>query len=232
MHGLTLPYLGHGHDPESPRSGWRRRFSVTIPALGVFVVTLKLLGADISFSQGDGALFIDENGNVKISGEVEGVSFQGLGTVPIGGIIMWSGKNPPEGWALCDGETKNGLQTPDLRGRFIVGYSADPNEPDYNDPGDLSESGTQAGKDGGLKEVKLTTEQMPLHDHGFVNHYIYPFIPDKKVKFTSLRNTVLGSPAHTAKDNRSGHMHGQQGGDQPHENRPPFYVLAFIMRVQ
>jgi len=38
-------------------------------------------------------------------------------TVPTGGIIMWSGADVPEGWALCDGTDG----TPDLRNRFVVG---------------------------------------------------------------------------------------------------------------
>src|SRR5262249_34779064 len=46
----------------------------------------------------------------------------GQGAVPVGAIMMWSGdvKSLPKGWVLCDG----GNETPDLRGRFIVGYSA------------------------------------------------------------------------------------------------------------
>ncbi len=38
-------------------------------------------------------------------------------TVPTGGIIMWSGAEVPEGWALCDGTDG----TPDLQNRFVVG---------------------------------------------------------------------------------------------------------------
>jgi hypothetical protein len=50
-------------------------------------------------------------------------AFVGDGTIPVGGIIMWSGAiaNIPSGWALCDGELHNGQQTPDLRDRFVVG---------------------------------------------------------------------------------------------------------------
>jgi microcystin-dependent protein len=72
-----------------------------------------------------------KNGKVTVKGgnlEVNKSNnhmIKGYGTTPIGGIIMWSGKisNIPDGWALCDGKKHNGRQTPDLRGRFIVGYS-------------------------------------------------------------------------------------------------------------
>jgi len=45
------------------------------------------------------------------------------GTIPIGGIILWSGTiaTIPDGWALCNGS--NG--TPNLRDRFVLGASSD-----------------------------------------------------------------------------------------------------------
>lgn len=57
----------------------------------------------------------------------------GASYMPIGGIIMWSGSvaSIPAGFALCDGGAANGQQTPDLRGRFIVGVS-DPNDTGFN----------------------------------------------------------------------------------------------------
>jgi cytoskeletal protein CcmA (bactofilin family) len=52
-------------------------------------------------------------------GTVTADTFSGNGTIPVGGIIMWSGSivSIPSGWSLCDGS--NG--TPDLKNRFIVG---------------------------------------------------------------------------------------------------------------
>ena len=60
-------------------------------------------------------------GNLSVSGVVSG-----YGTVPIGTIVMWSGSTVPDGWALCNGQTANGVRTPDLRNKFIVGAG------DYN----------------------------------------------------------------------------------------------------
>lgn len=69
--------------------------------------------------------------------------------VPSGIICMWSGESTaiPSGWHLCDG-TQN---TPDLRNRFIVGAG----------------STYGVGDTGGEATHKLTTNEMPAHNHRF-----------------------------------------------------------------
>jgi hypothetical protein len=73
-------------------------------------------------------MIIDGNGNVgintitpstrlEVAGTISSTTFVGNGTIPVGGIIMWSGVSIPTGWALCDGTGG----TPDLRNRFIIG---------------------------------------------------------------------------------------------------------------
>ena len=83
-------------------------------------------------------------------------------SVPVGTVISWYGQlnRLPDGWALCDGI--NG--TPDLRGRFIVGY--DSTDAEYN----------SIGKIGGSKTIALSVDQMPQHFHeltysGAHNHH-------------------------------------------------------------
>ena len=68
-------------------------------------------------------------------------------SVPVGGIILWSGSASaiPAHWALCNGQ--NG--TPDLRGRFIVGAG-----------GSYSPGAT-----GGAETVTLGISQIPSHTH-------------------------------------------------------------------
>ena len=65
-----------------------------------------------------------------VHGDIEATGqFIGFGTVPVGGIIMWSGTDKnliPDGWAICNGQqitfdTGLTIHTPDLSGRFIVG---------------------------------------------------------------------------------------------------------------
>jgi len=72
-----------------------------------------------------------------------------------GKIVIWSGdpNKLPACWALCDGRTKNGMTTPNLKGRFIVGYDA--KNPAYN----------KTKKTGGEWQHKLTPNEMPSHGH-------------------------------------------------------------------
>ena len=163
----------------------------------------------------------------------------GNGITPLGGIIMWSGTKAPSGWALCNGLTVNGYKTPDLRGRFIVGY--DNGVADYNNPGDLSTKGTTGSVDvGGKKEVVLTEAQMPRHNHtmqdaGIHTHGYYD-------RYNNLRrcdqdnerncNDLTDSYRTTQPAGLHKHTINYNGSSQAHENRPPYYTLAYIMRVE
>ena len=129
--------------------------------------------------------------------------------IPVGGIIMWSGSvsNIPENYALCDGTN----DTPNLKGRFIVGY--DPDDTDYNAP----------RKTGGEKTHTLTVNEMPEHTHDV------SFAAD----ITTANKNTEGNQVVRGYYPSYGYVHvtsGVRGGGQPHENRPPYYVLAFIMR--
>ncbi|WP_075644724.1 hypothetical protein [Burkholderia humptydooensis] len=137
--------------------------------------------------------------------------------LPINSIIMWHGATAsvPDGWALCNGE--NG--TPDLRDRFIVGAG-----------GKYMPSNT-----GGSDFVSLSVEQMPSHNHGG-RHEIFS---------TEKYGDHLARAGSTWKGGDDGRdvacFRGSdpafiniqsEGNGQPHENRPPYYALLFIMKVK
>ncbi|MBN2610397.1 MAG: tail fiber protein [Bacteroidales bacterium] len=96
--------------------------------------------------------------------------------LPKGTIVMWSGNVAPEGWHLCDGKDN----TPDLSGRFIIGYDAA--VPEYNNPGTYSIGGVTDGNTGGNPSQVHThlipnhTHQVGLHTHpgGSHTHIIDP----------------------------------------------------------
>jgi len=131
---------------------------------------------------------------------------------------MWSGSiaEIPDGWALCDGT--NG--TPDLRDRFIVGAG----------------NSYSIGDTGGENFHTLTVDEMPSHSHE-VND------PGHFHSGDTYRRDTQGvtSGSEGVADNKWGSENvdiaytgitiGNTGGDQSHENRPPYYALAFIMKL-
>jgi microcystin-dependent protein len=155
---------------------------------------------------------ISSVGNISSTGNISASTFIGKGVIPIGGIIMWSGSigSIPSGWALCNG----GNGTPNLSGRFIVSVGT------YTEP-----TGTYTyavGNTGGEARHKLTLGEMPSHSHAFD---IAEFRSDQTEAGTTGGGYEVGSGYTTITTD-------SKGGNQSHENRPPYYVLAYIMRIQ
>ena len=134
-------------------------------------------------------------------------------------IVMWSGaiNAIPEGWVLCDGT--NG--TPDLRNRFVVGAGID-----YS-----------VGNTGGSKTVTLTTDQMPSHTHtinesGEHRHAIDPSWVDASTGYYSdVGEESRSATAYTEYAGAHTHTMSSVGSGSAHENRPPYYALAYIMKL-
>ena len=121
-----------------------------------------------------------------------------------GMIILWSGAADaiPTGFALCDGNNS----TPNLSGRFVVGYDASNSDYDVDDTG-------------GSESVTLTVNQIPAHTHN-INLAVRAF-------YQEPRNFGVGTDgsANNSEDT------GSTGGGQSHENRPPYYALCYIMKT-
>ena len=156
-------------------------------------------------------------GNISAKNDtIAAKTFVGYGTIPIGGIIMWSGITPPDGWELCDGTGGR----PDLKGRFIVGYNSA--DTDYN----------SMGNTGGQRAVILTTSQIPNHSHDItVETYGDYDLSNGGAKRTAVSG--LGGTSWQGGGTVRGNISTNPNiGGSSHENRPPYYVLAFIMRVK
>jgi len=150
----------------------------------------------------------------------------GNALIPRGVIVMWSGTTAPAGWALCNGSDG----TPDLSGRFIVGYN--PNDGDYGF--------NKVGNTGGAYYVKLTSGQMPSHQHNVTANQSWDRVGvdlDKGQVFISTPNYqyLYGSTDGYIKSNAGSFSlninSSWAGNNEYHENRPPYYVLAYIMKL-
>lgn len=151
-------------------------------------------------------------------GSMEGSS------IPRGLIAMWNGTQVPNGWALCNGQIVDDLQTPDLSGKFVVGWQSG-NE-DYN----------LIGNTGGQEKVTLATQEIPSHVHNFADAYFIEAHSDLVgASGTQWIGNNLSGSNKTDRDNSYvclwDHDTRATGGGQPHENRPPYYVLAYIIKL-
>lgn len=146
-------------------------------------------------------------------------------STPIGTIIMFWGdlSRIPDCYVVCDGS--NG--TPDLRGRFPVG--ADSNNNDYT-----------VGVKKGVESVTLTESQSGLRKH---KHPIYDpghsHLQDTAVigrgYETRADDTPLGRniSSDTSMSTTNISVLEVDGLDalEPHENRPPYLALTFLMFI-
>lgn len=130
----------------------------------------------------------------------------GNGTIPVGGIIMWSGTiaNIPTGWALCDGANS----TPDLRNRFIVGAHS----------GAGNGTSATAGPGFSASTGALNSNYTPGNTGGETAHQLTL----AEVNKNAWNSGTSGNQCMS---------YNTYGTPDYHENRPPYYALAFIMRT-
>ena len=210
--------------------------------------TITLTG-DVS-----GSASFDGSKNVSINVTVSGLE----GGVPIGGILPFSGtfggtgnrfpiplggSAPLTNWCLCDGVTTNGKPVPNLRDRMIMGA------------GTTYKTGTKGGAaththsvSGTVGATTLTEKQLAAHGHKMFADQ------DTKTKVTSAQyccvqcagsnyigdanygiDGTTASPGlgNTGKTSASAsHTHSLTGAKSGSASSlPPYYALAYIMRV-
>jgi microcystin-dependent protein len=147
----------------------------------------------------------------------------------------------PKGWATCDGQLlpisqytalfsllgtqfggdgRSTFALPDLRGRMAIGQGQGPGLQNYF-----------VGEAGGEEQVTLTLNQIPTHTHRAMGS-------SASADATAVSGNVWGTTAVFLYSSGSpstpmnGLAIGAVGGGLPHENRPPFLVMNFIIALQ
>ena len=155
--------------------------------------------------------------NVNITGNVNFAQFKGI-------ICAWSGAvaDIPKGWGFCDGTLYTALdgtklQSPDLRGRFIVTAGQGTNLTNRN-----------VNDKGGAETHTLTTGEIPNHTHSALYSVNNWTNSAPTYGFVGIgTNGSVNKETNWGNDPRTGTSLG--GG--PHNNMPPFYALAYIIKL-
>jgi microcystin-dependent protein len=176
-------------------------------------------------------------------------------------IMMFGGNFAPRGWAFCEGQLlpisnnaalfsligtiyggdgRTTFALPDMRGRSPIGQGHG--------------SGLTPrpfGQRGGVESVTLNQLQMPSHTHSAGSLSVRIPANSSDGDSNDPTNRVLASPVFTNEqrqtiavnayaDNGNTQMAAAQaagstnntGGNQPHENMPPFQVIPFVIALQ
>ncbi len=192
---------GDSNNPDAPFD------TLTLPATNTKIVNLEVSG-NVTFTNKDTAA---------------------LEIFPKFMVIAWAYPDVPILWAPCDGyyyilnsnnyaervppTTTGSVQTPDLRGRFILGSGVGGYDMNNN-----ALSNRNLRDFGGEENHTLTINEMPSH-----NHFLGGVI--------KLCGSCADNDSNNLNLTRSGSNSGDTGGNQKHNNMPPFYVLTYIMKL-
>lgn len=148
------------------------------------------------------------------------------GIVPIGTVLPYVGKTAPLNYLLCDGSvynksdypelyslflntsigiTSSTFNVPNIKGRFILGYQS---------------STYEIGVTGGEVTHTLTVSEMPAHTHSLAMQ-------------AGNQTGLIDKISVNEFENCNWYSHVEYtGGNQPHNNMPPYIVLNYIIRAK
>ena len=195
----------------------------------------------------------------KLNSDLDAIDTAIYTLFPIGGIILWSGSvaSIPANWAICDGTSG----TPNLRDRFVVGAGSTYAVAATGGAATVTLDTTQIPAHSHTADGDLTAASAGAHTHtvsgstnttGSHRHtqaFGYnvggnTYSESGRINFagTTSDNAInpAGDHSHTVTGTAASagaHTHditgstANTGGGLAHENLPPYYALAYIMRT-
>lgn len=173
-----------------------------------------------------------------LNDKINNLSSNVLNILPNGTILPYHGKSTdrlPDGWVFCDGK-RNGI--PNLQGYFLRGAES-----------------TKSGTTGGLDESLSHHHELGNHEHEMDHSHTLKirdsiedhdgmidyaggdgeiiYIHGGKVNSTSLSHSHFGSTSYLgAFSKETGYSgEGTTYNDGAHDNRPKFFEVHYIMKI-
>ena len=209
------------------------------------------IGGNITFKD-------TKNNNISIDASKLFYSLAPIGII----ACFYRASSIPESWAICDGQSIEGFQTPDLSGKFIKGTTNMDDNGTTNDDA-FGDHKTKEGK------ITLKNENMPIHNHtihedgehlhtitsnesGFHNHSLEVkggSVASDTVTDNYVLSATQGTQTNIQTQNEDnthrhtvtvsssgGHTHtlDEHGliSPQPIDIMPPYYTLVYIIKYK
>jgi len=192
----------------------------------------------------------------KLNTDLDAIDTAIYALFPIGGIILWSGSVAaiPANWAICDGTNA----TPNLMDRFVVGAGSAYAVAATGGAATVTLDTTQIPAHSHTADGDLTAASAGDHTHTVIDAgHTHPVAqgfnnPSNAADghgdganetgsytFVTTTNTGTSGSNTTGITNASNGAHthditgstANTGGGLAHENLPPYYALAYIMRT-
>jgi len=161
-----------------------------------------------------------------------------MSTPYIGEVRIFAGNFAPVGWLLCQGQLLPISQYDVLFNLIGTTYGGD-GQNTFALPNLASRipyhqgSGYVLGQMGGVEQVTLTQQQLPVHTHQAMASGTAAGQPGPAGNtWGDWGQTVYASTALTPNAAMSAQALLPSGGSQPHDNMPPFLCLNFIIATE
>ena len=160
----------------------------------------------------------------------------------VGEIRMFAGNFAPAGWAFCAGQPLpisenevlfqligttyggDGEETfnlPDLRSRVPIHQGTGPDGTTYI-----------LGETGGVEEVTLTTQQIPVHNHALIATTQLGSVANPGGNILAQTPGAITPYAELDPEvNLNNNAVGPVGGSQPHTNIQPYLAMFYIISL-
>ncbi len=203
--------------------------------------TQRMLKAGLGTEQYNWSDFagLSDKTNRQLLAEIHALQAQiaTLQPAPAGSIMMWPSNTIPTGWHLCDGSSmsradypalfsvlgttygnndSSTFKLPDMQGLYVAGKGAN----NYN----------SLNQKGGKNTVALAVNEIPKHKHGISvlwdnqNRVSYGFKWGQS-------DAAHGAGAMYSQTFCEGAGGNSSGNTDAHENRPPYIVLNYIIKL-